>query len=466
MSLRARLAVLAAVAVAIAVVLVSAVAYRASRDQQVNALDDALEVRAGETAARAAVILDLDSQLRATGRFFEPEGSLQIIDGGGEAVRPTGQEALPVSEADQAVARGDAELVLRDVTIDDQPHRLITVPVPEELVGPRFGPPRPGATAPAALTGTRALQLAESRESLDDSLDGLRRSLVLVALLGIGGAALAGTVVARRALRPVGRLTEAAEHVAATQDLGASIVVERQDELGRLAGAFNEMLAALDHSRQQQQQLVTDAGHELRTPLTSLRTNVELLQRADSLPEDERGRIVDDAVEELEELSTLVAELVDLATDSRRAAEAWEEVRLAAAAERVADRWRRRRAGPIDVSTDGSVVAGNPLLLERALANLVENAAKWSAEDDPIEIVVVDGRVSVRDRGPGIEATERTRVFDRFYRSPGSQDRPGSGLGLAIVAQIVEAHRGHVFIEDPVDGPGVVVGFDLPLTPD
>jgi two-component system sensor histidine kinase MprB len=307
--------------------------------------------------------------------------------------------------------------------------------------------------------------MAESREALEESLDGLRRSLVLVALLGIGGASLAGTVVARRALRPVGRLTEAAEHVAATQDLEASIAVERQDELGRLAGAFNEMLAALDQSRRQQQQLVTDASHELRTPLTSLRTNIELLQRAEGLPEDERGRIVDDAVEELEELSALVAELVDLATDSRRASEAWEDVRLGAVAERVADRWRRRRPGPIEVSTDGSVASGNPILLERALANLVENAAKWSAEGDTIDMEVVDGRVSVRDRGAGIEAAERSRVFDRFYRSPGSQDRAGSGLGLAIVQQIVEAHGGRVFVEDPAEGPGVVVGFDLPLAP-
>ena len=169
--------------------------------------------------------------------------------------------------------------------------------------------------------------------------------------------------------------------------------------------------------------------------------------------------------EELEELSTLVAELVDLATDSRRGSEAWEDVRLGAAAGRVAERWRRRRPGPIDVTADESVVGGNPVLLERALANLVENAAKWSPEAAAIDIVVADSRVSVRDRGPGIDPTERSRVFDRFYRSPGSQDRPGSGLGLAIVAQIAEAHGGEVFVDDPADGPGVVVGFTLPPSP-
>jgi two-component system sensor histidine kinase MprB len=465
-SLRARLAVLAAVAVAIAVVVVSAVAYRASRDQQVSALDAALEDRAAETAARAAVILDLDTQLRATGRFFEPEGLLQIVGADGRSLRPNGQEPLPVSAADSAVARGEGDVVVRDVTIDGRPHRMVTVPVPDERIRPGFGPPGPSTPAQSGSGGSQALQLAESREALDDSLAGLRRSLILVALLGVGGAALAGTVVARRALRPVGDLTRAAEHVAATQDLEASIEVERQDELGRLAGAFNEMLAALDQSRLQQQQLVTDASHELRTPLTSLRTNVELLQRADSLPHDERVRIVDDAVEELEELSALVAELVDLATDSRRAAEAWEEVPLSTVAERAAERGRRRRPGPIEVTTDASVVAGNPTLLDRALANLVDNAAKWSGEDDPIDVEVDAGRLSVRDRGPGIPEAERDRVFDRFYRTPGSQDRPGSGLGLAIVDQIVGAHGGTVFIEDPDEGTGVVVGFVLPPAPE
>jgi two-component system sensor histidine kinase MprB len=461
MSLRARLAVLAAAAVALAVVVVSAVAFRASRDQQVDALDDALETRAVETAARASLILDLDTQLRAASRFFEPEGSLQIVDDTGASLRPAGQEALPVAAVDRAVASGELDAVLRDVTVDGRSLRMVTVAVPGARPGPRFGPPRP-TTVESGLGDRQALQLAESREALDESLAGLRRSLILVALLGVAVAAVAGLVVARRALRPVARLTEAAEHVAETQDLGAGIEVGREDELGRLARAFNEMLAALDRSRQQQHRLVTDASHELRTPLTSLRTNVELLQRAASIPPDERARIVDDAVEELEELSTLVAELVDLAMDNARASEAWEDVPLRPLAERAADRWRRRRPGPIRVDADDSVVSGNPTLLERALANLVENAAKWSEPGDPIEVTVGAGRVSVRDLGPGIPPTERDRVFDRFYRSPGNQDRPGSGLGLAIVDDIVDAHGGEVFIEDPPGGTGVVVGFHLP----
>ena len=462
MSLRVRLAVLAAVAVAVAVVLVSALAYRASRDQQVAALDDALETRARDTAQRAALIFDLDAQLRATGRFFDADQAFQVLDASGASVRPPGQEELPISAADEAVAAGEMDQVVRNVTIEDEALRMITVPIPDVEPRPRFGRPPTQAIVSSALGDSRAVQIAESREALNDSLAGLRGALVLVALLGVGGAAVTGMLVARRALRPVGSLTDAAEHVAATQDLGASIEVERQDELGRLAGAFNEMLAALDHSRTQQQQLVTDASHELRTPLTSLRTNVELLQRADDLPHAERAQIVDDAVDELEQLSALVAELVELATDSRRASEAWEEVRLGAVAERVAERWRRRRSGPVEVTADGSMVSGNPTLLERATANLVENAAKWSADEAPILLSVSSARVAVRDRGPGIEPAERERVFDRFYRSPGSQDRPGSGLGLAIVAQIVEAHGGQIFIEDPPRGPGVTVGFTLP----
>lgn len=460
MSLRARLAVLSAVAVAVAVLVVSAVAYRASRDQQQDAFDDALTVRAVSLAGRAGLAVDFDRQLQTAGTLFSTDSLIQVVDGDGTAVAPPGQEPLPVDDVDRAVARGEIPgPVLRDVTVDGEAVRLVTVPVPDR---PRFGPGRAGD--PTIGPG-RALQMAESRQAVDESLAGLRRVLVLVAALGVAGAAVAGTIVARRALRPVGQLTDTAEHVAATQRLDATIPVDREDELGRLAMAFNEMLAALDRSRAQQQQLVTDAGHELRTPLTSLRTNVELLQRAGDLPAEERRRIVDDAVDELEELSTLVAELIDLATDTRRSAEAWEPVRLADVVQRVAERWRRRRAGPVSVTADHSVVVGSPVLLDRAVTNLVDNATKWSVDEEPIDVLVAGGRVSVRDRGPGIAPEDRERVFDRFYRAVGGQDIPGSGLGLAIVAQVIEAHGGTVFVEDPADGPGVVVGFSLPAEP-
>jgi len=266
-------------------------------------------------------------------------------------------------------------------------------------------------------------------------------------------------VIARRALRPVGRLTAAAEHVAKTQDLGAPIEIERHDELGRLADSFNQMLAALGRSREQQHRLVVDASHELRTPLTSLRTNIELLDRATDLPEGERRELLGDAVAELEELSALVAELVDLATDVSQAGDQRVDLRLDEVVDRVVERARRRGAHSITLESEPTVVDANPILAERAVANLVDNARKWA--DERISVGVRSGTVTVGDDGPGIAEADLERVFDRFYRSPGNQDVPGSGLGLAIVRQIAEAHGGRAWAEnDP--GGGARVSIELP----
>ncbi|MEL7209418.1 MAG: ATP-binding protein, partial [Actinomycetota bacterium] len=240
--------------------------------------------------------------------------------------------------------------------------------------------------------------------------------------------------------------------------------VESREQLARSAEALREARDEAESANRAKSQFLAGMSHELRTPLTSLRTNVELLQRAEDLPTEQRRQIVDDAVEELGELSALVAELVDLATDGRRAAERWEPVELGSVVESVVDRFRRRRTGPIEVDLDDTVVDGNPVLIERAVSNLVDNATKWSEDDQPIAVEVRVGRVGVRDHGPGIDPAERPRVFDRFHRAPGSQDRPGSGLGLAIVHQIVQTHGGEVFVEDPPPGqPGIVVGFTLPV---
>lgn len=469
MTLRARLALLAAVAVAVAVVAVSLVAYRASQTQQRDALDETLVSQAEDAARRAALVADLGRGFRPpTHGIVAPEGLAQVIDARGAAVAPAGQAALPIDDDDLAVAAGEQGRSLRDVQVDGESMRMVTVPVERLPFQRTMG--RGPAVPPGTIGDTQlALQLASTLEPLDESLRGLRVTLLVVTFLGVAGAGLAGLAISRRALAPVRGLTEAAEHVAATQELAAEIPVDRDDEIGRLAESLNAMLSALDQSRSQQHRLVTDAGHELRTPLTALRTNIELLQRADELPDGERREVVDATVVELEELSALVAELIDLATDAQRGAGAWEQVDLPDVVEQVAGRYRRRRPGPVtvDVGADLAAVTGDPMLLDRAVANLIDNAAKWSEPDEPVAVAVLGGpeagvTVDVRDHGSGIPAELRDRVFDRFYRAPGAQDRPGSGLGLAIVDQIVEAHGGTVHIGDPDDGPGVIVGFTLP----
>ena len=435
-------------AVAVAVVVVIVVTYRAAADQQREALDEALQTQARATASRAALVVDLTSRFPARADPFAAEDLLfQVVGEAGRVRRPPDQVELPVSEADLEVARGDRLQVLTDVRVDGSSYRLITVPL-QVQTSQRSG----------------AVQLARPLDPLASSLSELRRTLLAVAVLGVGVAALLGIAVARRALRPVQALTETAEHVAVTQELGARIVVDRPDELGRLAEAFNAMLAALATSREQQQRLVTDASHELRTPLTSLRMNVELLQRAKALPADERGQIVDDAVLEVQELSTLVAELVDLATDARRATEDWREIRLDEIVERAAERTRRHHRCEVVLELEPTTVLGSAGLLERAVTNLLDNAGKWSPADGRVQAVLADRRLRVLDEGPGVAEADQERLWDRFWRADGSQDVPGSGLGLAIVREVVEAHGGTVHAAARPEG-GLDIGFTLPVPP-
>lgn len=284
--------------------------------------------------------------------------------------------------------------------------------------------------------------------------------LALAGALGVAVAAALGLVVSRSALRPIAELTDAAEHVAETQELAARIEVDRDDEVGRLAYAFNTMLNALEESRLQQRRLVRDAGHELRTPLTALRTNIELLARADDLPTDARRRILDDVTFELEQLSKLVSEVVDLATETGPSDEPMVTVVLDDVVATVAHRYERRTGHVISVDADATSVMGRRSLLERAVSNLIDNAVKWSPAEEPVEVEVARGRVRVIDHGPGISTVDRPRVFDRFYRSDAARTAPGSGLGLAIVQQIIQDHGGSVFVEE-TPGGGAIVGFTL-----
>ena len=306
-----------------------------------------------------------------------------------------------------------------------------------------------------------AIQIARDLTETDAIVNGLRLRLLGIGGLGVLLAALMGWLVAGRALKPVGDLTATAEHVATTQDFDAPIEVERNDEIGRLASSFNTMLRALGASRQQQQQLVADASHELRTPLTSLRTNIEVLTKSDDMDGTEKQELLADVTFELGELTELVSELVELATDARVAEEAVSEVDLSDLVEQVAERARRRTGRTIVVDAADGVIQGRPSMLERAISNLVDNAHKWSPPDAAIRVSVGEGKVEVVDQGPGIDEADRVFVFDRFYRAPEARAMPGSGLGLAIVKQVVDLHAGRVWAE-PASGGGARVGFEIP----
>jgi two-component system sensor histidine kinase MprB len=265
----------------------------------------------------------------------------------------------------------------------------------------------------------------------------------------------------RRATRPIERLTETAEHIAATQDLATPIPVRGDDEVGRLAASFNTMLIALDTSREQQQRLVVDASHELRTPLTAVRTNIDFLGHATTLDAEQRAQLIAETRLELDELTNLVSEMVELATDVR-SQEPVEPVPLTEVADDVAARFRRRTGHEIVVyADDAGVVDGRRAMLDRAISNLVDNALKFSPDGAPVTITVRDTTLEVADRGPGVASAERERVFDRFYRTANARTLPGSGLGLSIVSQIATLHGGTVALDERPGG-GTVARLVLP----
>ncbi|MFL5921456.1 MAG: ATP-binding protein, partial [Gaiellaceae bacterium] len=308
---------------------------------------------------------------------------------------------------------------------------------------------------------TRAIEpgiAIQAAQPVDDTDQAIGRLGLILAALGAGGVGLAaalGLVVTRTATRPVRELSEAAEHVARTRDLSRRIEARGGDELSRLAETFNTMLGALERSMRSQRQLVSDASHELRTPLTSLRTNIEVLAREDQLAPEERERLLDDVVEQIGEMTALIGELIELARESRPDAvvEPPGDVRLDLLTADAVERTRRNRPN-VEFATDlrESLVYGPPSTIERAVANLLDNAAKWSPPGGPVEVVVRDGEVAVRDHGPGIAEEDLPYVFDRFYRSRDARGLPGSGLGLAIVKQVAESHGGSVIAEQPRDG--------------
>ena len=439
MSLRARLTLVSAAAVAAAVALASLLGWLIVRDQLRDQLDQTLRERASEVLVDANPAGGVAIQLPPA-PFGAARGYAQLVPANGRVELLPGENTrLPVDRRTREVASGDREAFFADEEVEGTDVRVLTRQVAPDL----------------------AVQVALP---LEETNSVLRRLVFLLGLVGVGGIGLAaglGLVVARASLAPVREVTETAEHVAETRDLSHRIETAGSDELGRLADAFNTMLGALESSLTAQRQLVADASHELRTPLTSLRTNMELLAREDGLAEDERARILRDVVAQLEELSVLVGDVVDLARGAEPP-ELVEDVRLDLL---VADAVARARAHApavrFETDLDETLVRGVPGRIDRAVANLLDNAAKWSPAGGTVHVRVRDGEVVVADEGPGIADADLPHVFNRFYRAPGARSLPGSGLGLAIVRQVAESHGGTAVAERAQSG-GAQFRLELP----
>ncbi len=424
MSMAARISLLAACAVGLSVSVASLAAYVSLRDQLHARLDTSLLARASAASetgiVKEATLNDIPADFLGAAdlRMF-------ILYADGTVLpRQSASWIAPVSSAELKVASGLQRHSLRTIDKDGIESRAATVPA---------GP------------GT-ALMFVQSSEPIERTLDRMGLVLFLVGVGGIVVAALMGLAVARSALVPVRRLSAAAEHIARTEEL-TPIAVTGDDELASLAASFNDMLAALAASRDRQRQLVADAGHELRTPLTSLRTNLELLAQADrrgGLSQQQRDEIFTDVTAQVEELSTLVGDLVELARDEPLE-RAPERLDLDDIVTRAVDKVRRRAPGvSFAVDTAPWWVVGEAQILERAVTNLLDNAAKWSPPGGTVTVRLRNGSLSVADEGQGVSERDLPMIFERFYRADDARTMPGSGLGLSIVRQAAERHGGTV----------------------
>ncbi len=447
MSLRIKIVLLLTVLAATATVAIGVASYTTTKHTLDETVQKSLNAAADQLTDRPGIgdtDGDGDNVPNRPGhdrpRSFE-QILVQAIDSSGNIVfSPTSGE-LPVTDADRAVAASSDPLARteHEVTVDGEDFRVLTTKYQ-----------------------SGAVQFARSLKESQEALERILRSMLVAVLIVTGLSLVLGWLFARQVTRRLERLTDVAGEVANTGRLDVDVPVDGGDETGKLGRAFAGMLDALHRSRREQHQLVQDAGHELRTPLTSLRTNVSVLRRRyENLDPDQREQLLSDLDSETRELTDLVNELVELATD-RRDDEAFQPVRLADVANRAAARAQRRFGRDVVVDADDSLLDGQPAALERAMQNLIDNACKF-APDGAIEVTVLDGLVVVRDHGPGLTDDDIPHLFDRFYRSVDTRSKPGSGLGLAIVKSVIDAHDGSVFARNAAGG-GAELGFSVPLS--
>jgi two-component system sensor histidine kinase MprB len=470
MSFRTRVGLLSGLAVAIAVAAVSILTYVLVRGELRDRVDDELRrdvsgplaipvfgsgdasrLRGGAPGAdrgHVAPIPGGDSKASSgEPRFYLPNGPLgrslyaQLVDEDGEVTRPHGLRTdLGSTAPAREVAAGKRDAFFTDVETAGHHLRVYTAP----------------------LNHGQAIEVARSLDEIDSNLSQLA---VILALACVGGIVLGGGLgylVSRGAVAPVERLRAAAERVATTRDLSRRIDAGGEDEIAALAASFNQMLEALEGSLDAQRQLVADASHELRTPLASIRTNIEVLAHTDLIDEAERRELLGEVVGQLQELTVLVGDLIDLARDADHEYEPTATVRLDLVATEVAERVRAREPTvEIKLDLEPSAVRAVESQVERAVANLLDNAVKWSPPGGEVEIRVADGELSVRDHGPGIDEDDLPHIFDRFYRSAHARGLPGSGLGLAIVRHVV-ANAGGTVSAASAPGGGARLAITLP----
>lgn len=437
MGLRWKIALSLAVVALIATLTVGVISYRSTSARLLDEVDRSISQATGQMIGRA-----VGGRITMPTRGLLEVYSVRVLDAGGVSVASSFPDGAPIDEGALSVVGAPRALDRQTLASADDSLRVHTIGL-----------------------ANGALQVARPLDEVDAVLDDLRQRTLLLVLLVSIAAALVGWLIAGTVAAPIRRLTGAAEDVGSSGRLDVEVPGTGTDEVGRLGHAFRDMLGALALSRAEQHRLVQDAGHELRTPLTSLKTNLSVLRRHPEMAPEMRDGILDDLDSEVTELTELVNELVAVASGELEEQPS-ERIDLPALAQEVAERVGRRRSRHIVVDLRGSAAVDAPRsALDRAITNLVDNACKFDASGGQIEVVVDGGSVTVLDRGPGIEANEAERIFDRFHRSESARSMPGSGLGLSIVRDVVVRANGTVSAACR-DGGGAAIGFRLPVSPE
>jgi two-component system, OmpR family, sensor histidine kinase MprB len=445
-TLQTRFTLVAAGAVAATALAITAVAFFAIRTDLEAQLRQQLAERATTVQHMAR---DFRGHLPAgwvpphADRFGVSTPYTQVITASGAVWAPRGDDGLLVPDAsDIRVAAGRHAAFYDESRVGGVPAVVFTTPLAPGL----------------------AVQLAAPLDTTDVQVASVGATLAALSVIGVMIATVVGWAVARAGLAPVARLASVAELVTATGDAGRRVEVERRDELGRLAASFNSMLSALQRSLAAQRQLVSDASHELRTPLASLRVNVDLLADDPGMSDEERKEVLARVVDQVAELSRLVASVTELARGEPPQA-SQDDVRLeqvtAAALDAARRDWPRVT---FTADLDGGVIEGSADRLRIAIRNLLDNAAKFGPPDGAVEVRLADGELTVRDHGPGIDPDDLPHVFDRFYRSLTARAVPGSGLGLAVARDVAHGHGGTIEA-GPAPGGGTLIRLTLPARP-
>jgi two-component system sensor histidine kinase MprB len=454
MPLRQRVGLVSAVAVGVAVVIAAVVCYLVVRSQLLGQVDSALQQQAALISGDPRACVGGLPSLPASAGGGAP--IWQVVNSDGDVLCSQGHVPLPVTNQVQSIIQNGQGQYISNVHVGGIPLRELVLPVG---ISAGFGP--------GGEMG--AIQLARPLAGVQHVLSKLRLILLLLCAGGVALAAGLGRMAARQVLAPLAEVAETAEHITETEDLSSRLRVHADDEVGALATRFNAMIerlqgsrAALDDSVRAQRQLVADASHELRTPVTSLRTNIEVLLAGGELSEEERRRLLHDVVEQSEELSALVNDLIELARGDLPAEHA-EDVRLDRVVEEAVARARRNSPGiTFQASLVPVIMDGVPERLGRAINNLLDNAARHSPPGASVDVIVDERGVLVRDHGSGVDPDDLPYVFDRFYRGANTRGRQGSGLGLAIVRQVALQHGGAVGVANAPDG-GAIFTMRLPV---